>query len=54
MADQLPNEPMPTWVKISGIVAIAAVVLFIIVHLAGGGFRGHMMESHGAPAESAK
>ena len=32
---------VPRWVKVSAAIAIAVVVLFVIVHLAGGGFRGH-------------
>lgn len=31
----------PGWVKVFGLVALALVVLFVLVHLAGGGFRGH-------------
>jgi hypothetical protein len=31
----------PRWVKVFGIVVIALVLVFVIVHLAGGGFGGH-------------
>lgn len=31
----------PRWVKAFGIVAVILVLLFIALHLAGGGFRGH-------------
>jgi hypothetical protein len=31
----------PRWVKISAAVAVALVVVFVIVHLAGGGMAGH-------------
>ena len=31
----------PRWVKVFGIVAIVLVLLFVILHLAGGGFGGH-------------
>lgn len=31
----------PRWVYIFGIIAFAVVVLFVILHLTGGGFRGH-------------
>jgi hypothetical protein len=31
----------PRWVKIFGIVALVFVAAFVILHLAGGGFRGH-------------
>lgn len=32
---------MPRWVKVLGIIIILSLVLFVIVHLLGGGFRGH-------------
>ena len=31
----------PRWVYVSGIVAVVLVLLFVGLHLAGGGFRGH-------------
>jgi hypothetical protein len=31
----------PRWVKVFGIVAVVLVLLFVALHLAGGGFRGH-------------
>lgn len=31
----------PRWVKVFGFIALALVVLFVILHLAGGGFRHH-------------
>lgn len=31
----------PRWVKVFGIIAIVLVLLFVILHLAGGGFGGH-------------
>jgi hypothetical protein len=31
----------PRWVYTFGIVALVVIVLFIILHLTGGGFRGH-------------
>lgn len=34
--------PMPRWVRVFGVVAILLVATFIVVHLAGGGFHGHM------------
>lgn len=34
--------PTPRWVKMFGLVVVALVVLFVIKHLAGGGFRGHL------------
>jgi hypothetical protein len=32
---------MPRWVKAFALVAIALVLLFVILHLTGGGFRSH-------------
>lgn len=37
--DQL--EPAPRWVKIFGGVLVALLLVFIAMHLAGGGFRNH-------------
>lgn len=37
----------PRWVKVFGIVALLFVLLFAIVHLLGGGFRGHGPAAHG-------
>lgn len=34
--------PTPRWVKVFGLLALALVLLFVIKHLAGGGFRGHV------------
>lgn len=31
----------PRWVKVLGIVAFVILLLFVILHLVGGGFRGH-------------
>ncbi|HEY0135974.1 MAG TPA: hypothetical protein VGB85_17935 [Nannocystis sp.] len=46
MADPLPDQgedaSTPRWVKVFGIVFGILVVLFVVKHLAGGGFRGHM------------
>ena len=36
------TEGTPRWVIVPGIVVLVLVVLFVILHLAGGGFRGHM------------
>ncbi|MGW1958403.1 hypothetical protein ACWCPI_37620 [Streptomyces sp. NPDC001920] len=35
------GEGAPRWVKVSAGIAIALVVVFVIVHLAGGGMAGH-------------
>ena len=43
MADQRAQYPgTPRWVKILGVLTLALVVTFVIVHLAGGGFRHHV------------
>ncbi len=31
----------PRWVKVSGIIFIILILLFVILHLAGGGMGGH-------------
>jgi hypothetical protein len=31
----------PSWVYVFGIIALVVIVLFVILHLTGGGFRGH-------------
>lgn len=33
----------PRWVKVLGIIFIALVLLFVILHLSGNGFGGHTM-----------
>jgi hypothetical protein len=39
---ELPPHPgAPRWVKVFGIVALVLIVLFVILHLTGRGFRGH-------------
>ena len=35
------SPPAPRWVKVFGLIAVVLVVGFVILHLAGGGFRGH-------------
>ena len=45
MADPDDNEKPPAtprWVLVIGIVAAVLVLLFIIMHVVGGGMRGHM------------
>ena len=37
----------PRWVKVFGITAAIVVLLFSILHLMGGGFRGHGQAAHG-------
>jgi hypothetical protein len=31
----------PRWVRVFGAFAVVLVVLFVVLHLVGGGFRGH-------------
>ncbi|MGW0391040.1 hypothetical protein ACWDYJ_09070 [Streptomyces sp. NPDC003042] len=31
----------PRWVKVSAVIAVVLVAVFVIVHLAGGGMTGH-------------
>ena len=40
--DRDSPPPTPRWVKVFGLLALALVLLFVIKHLAGGGFRGHV------------
>lgn len=35
------NTGAPRWVRIFGLVFLVALVLFIVLHFAGGGFEGH-------------
>ncbi|HYW31962.1 MAG TPA: hypothetical protein VE869_10690 [Gemmatimonas sp.] len=35
------TEPAPRWVKIFGAVLVMLLLAFIVMHLVGGGFRGH-------------
>lgn len=35
------GEGAPRWVKVSAAIAVVLVVVFVIVHLAGGGMAGH-------------
>lgn len=39
--DREPDAGMPTWVKALGIVALVLAMLFVVLHLAFGGLRGH-------------
>jgi enoyl reductase-like protein len=38
----------PAWVKAFAIIAIVVVLLFVILHLSGGGAGGHRLMDHGA------
>ena len=35
------SEPAPRWVKVFGALAILGIIVFIAIHLLGGGFHGH-------------
>jgi hypothetical protein len=41
MADLAPHPGAPRWVKVFGIIAVALVLVFIILHLTGRGVGGH-------------
>jgi hypothetical protein len=36
-------EPAPRWVWTLGLVGVALVILFVVAHLASGGFHGHSL-----------
>jgi hypothetical protein len=40
------EKDTPRWVKVFGIVALIVVVLFVIVHVIGGGMGGHAHSSN--------
>ena len=51
------TQPMPRWVKVSGIIAIVLVVLFLLLLLFGGGRHGpgrHLASGGDAAAERAQ
>ena len=41
MADSPAYPGTPRWVKILGIISLTVAVVFVVVHLAGGGFQHH-------------
>lgn len=41
MAEPPAYPGTPRWVKVLGIISLALAVVFVVVHLAGGGFRHH-------------
>ena len=41
MAGRPPDIGTPRWVKVSGVVAIVIVLLFVLLHLLGGGLGCH-------------
>ncbi len=40
------DEATPRWVKVSGAIALVALVLFVIVHVVAGGLGGPHFEGH--------
>jgi hypothetical protein len=45
--DQGPAPATPRWVKVSGAVAVALIVLFVVLHLTGSGFDPGMHSGSG-------
>ncbi|MEU0164156.1 hypothetical protein ABZ214_01555 [Streptomyces iakyrus] len=45
--DQGPAPATPRWVKVSGAVAVALIVLFLVLHLTGSGFGPGMHSGSG-------
>jgi len=45
---QRPTPGTPRWVKVFGIVVIALVLVFVVLHLTGHGFGGHTPLPSGA------
>jgi hypothetical protein len=39
--DRESPPSMPRWVKVLGLIVLGLVILFVLVHLLGGGFRAH-------------
>ena len=50
MADSPAYPGTPRWVKVLGLISVALVVVFVVLHLAGGGFRHHGHLGSEAPA----
>lgn len=49
--DEGSTTGAPRWVRVSGIIAIVLVVVFVIVHVAGGGLGHHLPPADHTPAE---
>jgi ABC-type Fe3+ transport system permease subunit len=45
--DREPATNTPRWVKVFGAITIIALLLFVILHLTGHGFGGHMPHQGG-------
>lgn len=41
-SNQDDNANTPRWVKMFGVIFAVLLALFVVKHLAGGGFQGHM------------
>jgi hypothetical protein len=54
MAESPAYPGAPRWVKVLGIITLALVVLFVVVHLAGGGFRHHHLGGEAPSGGAAK
>jgi hypothetical protein len=55
MADSPSYPGAPRWVKILGSITLALAVVFVVVHLAGGGFHHHgHFGGEAAPAATQK
>jgi hypothetical protein len=54
MAESPVYPGAPRWVKVLGIISLALVVVFVVVHLAGGGFRHHGHLGGEAPSGAAE
>ena len=54
MAESPAYPGAPRWVKILGIISLTLVVVFVAVHLAGGGFRHHGHLGSEAPTGAAE
>jgi len=54
MADVPAYPGTPRWVKALGLISGALLVVFVVVHLAGGGFRHHAHAVSEAPGAAEK
>lgn len=57
MTDLPPYPGTPRWVKVFGIITLIAVMLFVLVHLTGGGLAhliDHGMGGHSPPPSVTK
>jgi hypothetical protein len=54
MADSRAYPGTPRWVKVLGVISLTLVLVFVAVHLAGGGFQHHGHLGGQPPAAAAK